>query len=335
MSMREQLLGYLLGALEPAEREAVERALAERPELRSELEALRAELAPLEAGRMEYEPPGDLSERTCELVALHQSQSQHPSVQPASRLRPARRMSSAFDVLVGTGGMSLADGVVAIGVCVAVAILFFPAIISSREAARKTFCQDNLRRIGLALHAYADTFGTAPYIPLRGNRAIAGNVPVTLQEMELIMANYVLCPGAESEFPDFRIPRAAELDRATGLLLSYLQRMAGGHYANSLGVRVNNRYGPARFEARQWFAVVADAPTPHLAGRVTSNHGGRGFNVLFEDGHIQFLRGCRLLATDDDLFRSADGYIESGSFKNDSSLGASNAHPSPQLFWAN
>ena len=44
--MREDLLGYLLDALEPSEQEQVERELQRSPQLRDELQRLRAQLAP-------------------------------------------------------------------------------------------------------------------------------------------------------------------------------------------------------------------------------------------------------------------------------------------------
>ena len=72
--MREQLLGYLLAHLDPAEQAAVEARLAADPQLRRELEALRAKLAPLDDSHdeeAELDPPPDLGSRTFRFVRNH------------------------------------------------------------------------------------------------------------------------------------------------------------------------------------------------------------------------------------------------------------------------
>jgi anti-sigma-K factor RskA len=67
--MREQLVGYLLDALDASERDEVETALGSSAALRTDLERLSAALAPLAADGEPFSPPPGLAERTIAAVA--------------------------------------------------------------------------------------------------------------------------------------------------------------------------------------------------------------------------------------------------------------------------
>jgi anti-sigma-K factor RskA len=69
--VREQLLGYLLGALEESERAWLEEQLANDPELRKELALVRIELESLRPRRQQFDVPFGLATRTCECVFSH------------------------------------------------------------------------------------------------------------------------------------------------------------------------------------------------------------------------------------------------------------------------
>ncbi|MEX2559995.1 MAG: hypothetical protein WD403_08770, partial [Pirellulales bacterium] len=119
--MREQLLGYLLGALEPTEREVLEDHLGQDDQLRGELALMRTGLEPLAeaVGRHDLpappsylpSPPG-LAARTCNFVA-------------ARSLVPSGGLAAA-------GGWRLQDWLVAAGIGLAAAMLLFPGISNSR-----------------------------------------------------------------------------------------------------------------------------------------------------------------------------------------------------------
>lgn len=68
--MIDDLLGYLLEALESDDAEEIVRALQAEPELAAQLELLRCALEPLELCRpiLVLAPPPDLAERTWVLV---------------------------------------------------------------------------------------------------------------------------------------------------------------------------------------------------------------------------------------------------------------------------
>src|SRR5262245_66590192 len=69
---REHLLGYLLGALEPAEQAEVERELTRDNELRDELSRLEDCIGRVGLADQpeHFAPPAGLAARTCEHVAL-------------------------------------------------------------------------------------------------------------------------------------------------------------------------------------------------------------------------------------------------------------------------
>src|SRR3989304_1973641 len=63
--VEQQLLGYLLDALDASEQERVEEQLAHDPAVRHQLNQLREAFPPLEATRKAFEPPEGRAGRRC------------------------------------------------------------------------------------------------------------------------------------------------------------------------------------------------------------------------------------------------------------------------------
>jgi hypothetical protein len=310
--VREQLLGYLLDALEEDERRQVERELAASPALRRELTELRACLAPLAADREPVHPPRGLWQRTCRLVELS-----------------ARVMSGS----AAASRWSLRDGVAAAVVLIAACLMFFPAVQRSRFQAGVTACQYNLGQLGLALLRYSDNHGGAfPRVPPKGNDAMAGVFAISLRENGLLdNPALIVCPAVAALREDgIYIPTLDELCQARDWELVRLQRGMMGDYGYPLGIVVNGQYLPIRNQCRMNFALMSDAPSARLDGRPSSNHGPQGQNVLFEAGNVRFMRFVEPQPGQDYPFLNEECRVAPGCHENDAVIAP--AHATPALY---
>src|SRR5271166_1270313 len=101
--MDENLVGYLIDALDPEDRQAVEAHLAVQPELHTRLERLRRALEPLADDAEAPAPPPDLALATLSRVAEHACRTlpDAPPPTPYQRVTPAtRRLPRRADLLV-------------------------------------------------------------------------------------------------------------------------------------------------------------------------------------------------------------------------------------------
>ncbi len=321
--MREDLLGYLFGALSAAEQQRIESRLAQDPQLRRELHRLKRCLEPLDELDLEFEPPSGLADRVCDAVERHVEQAKPvPASLGVASQELGRRRST----------LSMADGIVVALVCLMAVTLFLPALANSRFLSEKFLCQNNLRSLGSALVGYADRQPdhTFPFVPLDGNRAFAGIYAPTLLDSRLISNSDALlvCPSSElaMRMDGWRIPTIQEIDRAGRTQLVQLQDAAGGSYAYNIGYIEDQKYRPVVNRGRSYFALLGDAPSLHLPGRRSANHGGRGQNILYEDGHIVFVGDPHLLRGDDPL-RNREGFLEAGQDYNDAVMAPSAMRP--------
>ena len=333
----EDLLGYLLEALEPSEREAIEKRLEQDVELQRRLIRMREKLRPLWDVETEVEPPLGLAERTCRLVAEQAGRDEEELVHapPEWRPRPKSRAKllppSPVPTAPASSSWRWADLAVTSAILAASLLLVLPAIESSRSNARIAACQDNLRELGQALIRYSDfNGGYFPVVPAEGNLAAAGMyAPTLLDGGFLDDARRLVCPNSvlASQGP-LHVPSLKELlavsDQAA---LQRLRATMGGSYGYSLGYIENGHYRGTRNLARAVYALMADAPSGLLPDLQSLNHDGRGENVLFEDGRVLFLTRPRPIGSADHFYLNDGGQVAAGRHRDDAVIGPSDAAP--------
>jgi hypothetical protein len=209
--------------------------------------------------------------------------------------------------------------------------LLMPAIVNSRYQARKLTCQQNLGIMGRNLFSYSDLqSGQFPLVPLSGSRSFAGVfAPILLENNLLDVAHpQLICPGSElaTDARSWSLPTLAEVDEAAGPRLLYLQDRAGGSYAYCVGYIDDQGLHPVENRGRSQFAILSDAPSFFLPDRRSAHHGGRGQNVLYEDGRVAFITDFADHGEDHPWLNRA-GYAEAGVDQFDSVLLPSGARP--------
>jgi len=328
--MEENLLGYLLGALDGAEHDEIEEKVSRDSGLRDELAALEEKLAPLQAARWDYDPPDGLAQRTCQLVA-DRSAAGELAVQPASR----DQVSDGYEAVGSNAGRewTLFDVVIAAGIFFAAALLFVPAVAQSRHQAQLLQCQKKLGVLGQSLAQFAEmTNGWFPSIPSTGPYSVAGCYAPQLMNAQLVNDHSdFVCPGSTlwKQVHIFQVPSQDELTQAPRHRVIFLQRTMGGSFAYNLGYVENGQYQPLRDRGRSYYPIMSD--TPHLTteGHVSQNHGGRGQNVLFEAGNVRFVTSQTIdQESQDNIFLNDVGEIEAGLHADDVVIGHSAARPS-------
>ncbi|ADB16999.1 hypothetical protein Psta_2329 [Pirellula staleyi DSM 6068] len=341
---REHLLGYLLGALERTEIEQVEQQLAADPRLAEELMRLRDKLdiVGLCDAPLYHEPPADLASRTLDFVLATPVEEVSPLVSVAqarlatavdfqdqphlSEISPASYSSRTW--------YSLSDVLMGISVSVAALVLFFPAIAHSRFQSELAVCQNHLRQLGFALQEYSDhdPDHRFPQISQTGNRSSPGIYGPMLVSSELVSdPRLLLCPSSKlaNDVSSFAIPTLDEIDRADKSSLQKLRERMGGSFGYAMGHLMNGSlFAPANAR-RTNYALLGDAPCDSQPGRRSSNHGGRGQNVLYEDGHIAFISCHDCDSLPDDPFHNHQGAVAAGTDPNDSVLGHGFDSPIP------
>jgi hypothetical protein len=315
--MREDLIGYFLGALDRDAEEQVAKKLAEHPALRRELDFVGSCLTPL-AADPDVEPPPGLADRTIRMLR------QAPA---APRIAPPPATETAGFI----GSWRLTDLAVAASILIMIGIVIAPAISQSRQVAQLTACKNNLRQIGIGMESYAEQFARHyPFVSASGPLAVAGMyAPVLLDTGHVSDPAVFICPSSHDDASS--IPSLSRVRDALDDVqqLSRLAPSLGGSYAYSLGFKENGVYHPPSRAATSGSVFMTDRPTRTSEGDVgnsnSPNHGGRGQNALCIGGNVKYLTTPAECTGCDNLFMSQRNRVEPGANGADQVIGVSEA----------
>lgn len=361
--IREYLIGYLLGALDEDEQQLVEESLAVDENLRRELGLMSRAMAPLDAVYEEHTPPSDLVAKTCEMVDAYREgmlseetvaeptysgpntailkaevsrQEKTSSVDRPKSIGTRRRMRPITAApRAKVSDWRWQDLAVSAAVIGFILITLVPGLLIRREDARVMACQNNLGSLGHSLTDYSDrNDGFFPPIATSGKMSVASAFGPILASAELLPnPRVLLCPDSSlvekfSGQNDFRVPCPAEvvqIDSSEKLLET--QKTMGGSYGYSLGYHENGIYHPTKNLRRPYFAVLSDSPGNMEPNDLSNHHGGRGQNVLFEDGHVLFITQAQVAGGRDNLFLNDANRIAAGLHPNDAVIAAGAVSP--------
>ena len=317
------LVGFVLGALEPEEHSRIAEKISGSPELQEAVDRLYASLPKTPESWQSVRPPSGLARRACEKV-VDFDRTRELFVQSDLASQPASKART-----YAGSGWSWRDIVVLAGTCLAVALILLPSILNSRYQARIAMCQNNLRQVSTALQHYSQSHaGFLPSAELGSRLGVAGAYGPILRDAELIQDRLLLCPSSPLSQSNFSIPTTLEITRSDGAKLSHLQRKMGGTYAYTMGYYDQEGWHAPRSSQRPYVMVMADT-NDSSNSQYSRRHGSRGQNILFEDGHTAFLQDCsaHLLGDDDSIYVNRFGLVAAGVDPLDTVLGPSFARP--------
>ena len=328
--MEENLVGYLLKALDDEPQRQVEASLRESPELRARLERLERSLAPLAADGETPEPCPGLVLSTLARIAEYQCR----------KLPDAPSPPLSQSVPVGRSWLRRPDVLVA-----ALLLILLGGIGSSSlihlwgDYHGRTECRKNLLLLWQGLHRYCDVHdGNFPRVEEKGARGVSGIFVPILGDSGMLGSEVSLaCPAQERRPAEIRSVREMEelYARDPNKFLVEARRLAGG-YAYTLGYRDSAGYHGLRCDtvetdSLKLLPIVADR-LESLMQLNSANHGGTGQNVLYLDGHVEWRTNRNAGINGDDIYvnRHDPPQLLAGEGREDTVLGPGDASPSPR-----
>jgi hypothetical protein len=288
----DEMIDFVLGQVDGADRDRLAQSLRDGDESAVRIERLRRAMNRLLDDGTPFEHPPDLAQRTVAFVA-----------------RNRRRSLSIMDYAPVRVPFRWADFAVAASIFIAGALTLLPAIQRSRERMNQAGCLFNLQQLGNSLGQYETVHPILPYPPSNRADAPAGSFATILHDAGVLdNASLLDCPcngkhlhGASAELVSF--DQSEHIRRNDP---ARYRNMMCWDYAYNVGYLHGGHPGPLEVVHSSRIPVIADQPSHENFATIkdgnSPNHGGRGQNVLFGDGSVNWFRTRNGGPHDPDIF---------------------------------
>lgn len=296
---QDSIIPYVLGTLSEAEQSAFEAALSSNPDLSKQVDTARRMLSPLDAWSAPPTPSNLVDKvliRAATTTPLEYVASS-TSMEPVGSESSGKRRRFGMSELLG------------LAACIAILVgLYVPGMQSIRSHQLQALCGDNLASYGRGMSMYANESGGQ--LPNVGPNANSNwlNDPnrrhlLPAVRNRLVLPKHLICPAADGTIDEEATLKNIE---------AFLRRTDLPFWA------VPNANGPTpRINIRITVPLAADANPLFQQGQfqrgengtLTPNsrtHGGRGQNVLFNDGSTKFIKTPILGETNDNIWLADD-----------------------------
>lgn len=355
----EDIIAFLLGEADDSMIASLQECMAKDADLVARVNHFRALLTHLDETDELYEPPSGLVETTMQRMSGIQSPSDDTVGSKAGPLSAATDVRASWaggrtrGLLSNFAGWNLTfvgkqnswvDSLALTISLIALCCLLLPAMLNFRSESRRLQCAENLRINGQALIQFAihSPDRRFPAVAQSGPEAFSGIYAVRLGSVGLLdSTSQLFCAGLPKVDNAVsrrlsRLPSVEELHTATPYHLSQWKKLLGGDYAYNLGIIERHGLVAPKNNGSSHFAILADSPGvsqsgpalsgSSLSGSLVPAHDGRGANILYDDGHVQFICRKRLERPElmeDHPFYNRLGDQEAGLDEQDASLAPS------------
>ena len=292
--MDDLLVGYALNALSDAEMATVTAYIRTHPADAEKVRRVRKMFAVLEADAEPDLPPPGLAMaaiiRTAEYAVRHGM----PEADPTTETLPAVPNSSGRTRFWSARHVEIA-------IAASIAFLMFglvaTAVSKLRFENQVAACKNNLQALYASLSRYSDLHdGNFPKVGTPDAPRAGDFVAALTEAGQLSSTVRAVCPAD----PDATSP------------VSYVYTLG---YRNPAGQLIGLKKCP-----------IADEDRTPVSADVMSAH-GRGQNILFAGGFVQFSTKATVGPNNDDIYRNDDGRVRAGLHRFDASLGRADDMP--------